>query len=114
MGQKESGHAPARRAVPGVVGRRRFRNFSRERVRVLMSLDVSTVDLNRKEVRRTDRDFAVTWAGNYGNGRVFYSSLGHPEAAWDGPDIQKMWIEGISWALGMDPGDATPRPKQSD
>lgn len=91
-----------------------FRNYSRERVRVLMSLDVSTVDLNKKEVRRTDRDFAVTWARNYGKGRVFYSSLGHREAVWDRPDIQRMWIEGISWALGMEPGDATPRPKKAD
>jgi type 1 glutamine amidotransferase len=28
-------------------------------------------------VRRTDGDFPLAWAKNYGKGRVFYSSLGH-------------------------------------
>src|SRR5712692_10760580 len=56
-----------------------FKEYSRDRVRVLMSLDPNSVDLTKKTVHRTDKDFAVTWARDFGKGRVFYSSLGHEE-----------------------------------
>jgi len=91
-----------------------FKNYSRDRVRVLMSLDPNSVDLTKKNVHRTDKDFAVTWVRNYGKGRVFYSSLGHEDQVWDRPDIQQMWLEAVKWAMGMTQGDATPRPKPAD
>lgn len=87
------------------------RNFDRSRVRVLMRLDESKLDMKVKGVKRTDGDFAVTWARNYGKGRVFYSSFGHTESSWDRPDIQKMWLEAIRWCMGLSKGDATPRPR---
>lgn len=76
-----------------------FKNWSRDRVKVLMSLDPASVDLTKKEVRRTDQDFAVAWYRQYGKGRVFYCSLGHRESVWDRPDMQKMWLEALRWAL---------------
>jgi uncharacterized protein len=91
-----------------------FKNYSRDRVRVLMSLDPNSVDLTKKGVNRTDKDFAVTWVRNFGKGRVFYSSLGHEDQVWDRPDIQKMWVEAVKWAMGMTQADATPRPKPAD
>src|SRR5215472_14422932 len=39
-----------------------MRNYSREKVHVLMRLDASKIDLGNKRVHRNDRDFAVTWA----------------------------------------------------
>ncbi len=87
------------------------KDFSRDRVRVLLSLDASKLDLTRKGVNRTDKDFAVVWARNYGKGRVLYDGLGHVEAVWDRPDIQKMWVEHMKWLMGSIPGDATPRAK---
>ena len=90
------------------------KDFSRDRVRVLMRLDAGKVDLTVKGVHRTDKDFAVAWARDYGKGRVFYSGLGHREDVWDRPDIQKMWLEAIKWAMGLTPGDAKPRPKPAD
>ena len=74
-------------------------------------LDEMKIDLQHKGVKRTDKDFAVAWAKNYGKGRVFYSTFGHREDAWDRPDIQKMYLEAIKWAMGITQGDATPRPK---
>ncbi len=88
-----------------------FKEYSRDRVRVLMSLDPNSVDLTKPAVHRTDKDFAVTWVRDLGKGRVFYSSLGHEEQVWDRPDIQQMWLEAVKWAMGMTKGDATPRPK---
>jgi type 1 glutamine amidotransferase len=90
------------------------KNFSRDRVRVLMSMDASKIDLQKKGVKRTDGDFAVAWARNYGKGRVFYSTFGHREEVWDRPDIRTMWLEAIKWAMGMTAGDATPRPKPAE
>ena len=85
--------------------------YSRDKLRVLMSIDPASVDLTNPRVHPTDKDFAVTWVHNYGKGRVFYSSLGHRDEVWDMPDIQKMWIEGVKWVMGMTERDATPRPK---
>jgi uncharacterized protein len=87
------------------------KNFSRDRVRVLLTLDAGKLDLSNPRVHRTDKDFAVAWARTYGKGRVLYNGLGHLEAVWDRPDIQKMWVEMVKWSMGMAPGEATPRPK---
>jgi hypothetical protein len=85
--------------------------YSREKLRVLMSVDPASVDLTNRNVHRTDKDFAVTWVHNYGKGRVFYSSLGHRDEVWDLPDIQKMWIEAVKWTMGMTDGPTAPRAK---
>jgi type 1 glutamine amidotransferase len=87
-----------------------LKDYSRDRVRVLMGLDPAKLDLSNPKVHRTDRDFAVTWVRKYGKGRVFYSNLGHVKENWDDPRIQKMYVEGIKWAMGLVDGDATPRP----
>ena len=67
--------------------------FSRSKVRVLLRLDENKLDLANKNVRRTDKDFAVAWMKEYGKGRVFYSTFGHTPESWDRPDMQKMWLE---------------------
>ena len=77
--------------------------YSRDRLHVLMSVDPASVDLANRNVHRTDKDFAVAWTRDYGKGRVFYSSLGHRDEVWDLPDIQKMWIEAVKWAMRITP-----------
>lgn len=91
-----------------------IKNFSRQNVRVLMSLDANKIDLTRKGVTRSDKDFAVIWAKTYGKGRVLYNGLGHVPAVWERPDFQKMWIEMIQWSMGLNSGDASPPPKRPD
>ena len=78
-----------------------FKDWSRDKVHVLMSIDTGTVDLTKKDVHRTDKDFAVAWTKNYGKGRVFYCSLGHRPEVWARPDIRKMWTEAVKWALHL-------------
>lgn len=87
-----------------------MRNYSRDKVRVLMRLDVTKLDMKNRNVHRTDGDFAVTWAKMYGKGRVYYTSLGHVEANWDKPEFQQMITEAIKWALRLENADVTPRP----
>jgi type 1 glutamine amidotransferase len=87
-----------------------MRNYSRDKLRVLLRLDADKLDLANKNVHRTDRDFAVAWAKMYGKGRVFYSTLGHPVENWDRNDLQKMYVEAIKWAMKLQDADVTPRP----
>lgn len=82
--------------------------YSREKMRVLLRLDVSKMPPNNG-VHRTDGDFPLAWAKMYGKGRVFYSSLGHSAATWDIPDVSKMYFEAIKWSLGLTTADVTPR-----
>ncbi|HVN80578.1 MAG TPA: ThuA domain-containing protein [Terriglobia bacterium] len=86
-----------------------MQNYSRDKLRVLMRLDPTKLDLTNKNVHRSDRDFAVTWAKMYGKGRVYYTTLGHAEDVWDRTDVQKMFTEAIKWILGIVDADVTPR-----
>ena len=100
-----------RRPSPCTTRSTRSRISRASKVRVLMRLDESKLDLKNPRVHRTDGDFAVMWARTYGKGRVLYDGLGHVEAVWDRPDIQKMWVDQVKWVMGLMPGDATPRPR---
>jgi type 1 glutamine amidotransferase len=82
--------------------------YSRKEVDVLARMDGSKVDLKVKDLHRTDGDFPVAWVKKYGKGNVFYSTFGHPDSAWDNPDVQKMYFEAIRWSLGL--VEYTPRP----
>lgn len=86
-------------------------DFSRDRVRVLMSLDTGSVDMENpplSPVVREDGDFPQAWVKNYGKGRVFVSPLGHIIGTWDRPDIQAMWLEAVKWTTGLTGADASP------
>jgi type 1 glutamine amidotransferase len=83
--------------------------YSRDRLRVLISLDTARLDLERDGVQRPDRDFAVAWIRDEGAGRVFYSSLSHPFEVFTDPTILSHWLAGIQYALGDLEADATPR-----
>jgi uncharacterized protein len=87
-----------------------IKDFSRDRVRVLLRLDVGKLDLSKKGVRAAS-DFAVVWARSYGKGRVLYNGLGHNLEVWNRPEIQQMWLETVQWSMGMIPGDASPDTK---
>ena len=84
------------------------RDWSRDDVRVLLSLDVGSVDMNARNVRRTDGDFALAWTRQEGAGRVFYTALGHRPEVWDDPRFQTHLLQGIAWAVGDPAGGADP------
>ncbi len=88
------------------------KEWSRDKVNVLLRLDESKLDYNNNpRVHRTDHDFAVAWSKMYGKGRVFYSTLGHTPESWQDPDIRKMYFEAIKWSLGLTEGSTTSHPK---
>jgi len=87
------------------------KEWSRDKVNVLLSLDPNKLNYDNPRVHRKDHDFAVAWAKSYGKGRVFYSTLGHTQESWSDPDIRKMYFEAIKWVLGMTDGSTSTHPR---
>ena len=56
--------------------------------------------------------FPVSWCKKFGQGNVFYTSLGHNESVWENALYQKHILGGLRWSLGLEPGDATPQAKE--
>ncbi|MBM4153755.1 MAG: TIM barrel protein [Lentisphaerae bacterium] len=85
--------------------------FSRNRVRVLMSLDNAaseTLQGAPLKAFRKDGDYAVAWVRHYGRGRVFYSSIAHhPDPFWD-PTMLKFYLGAAQFALGDLPAPTIP------
>ena len=110
----EDRNFPATKHFPPVFNLReefyQTKDFSRDKIRVLLRLDASKVDLTRPLVHRTDKDFPLVWAKMYGKGRVFVSLLNHEINSWDNSDLQTMYLEAIKWSMGMTDADITPRP----
>ncbi|MEZ5351407.1 MAG: ThuA domain-containing protein [Bryobacteraceae bacterium] len=85
------------------------RQFSRDRVRVLMTLDTRSVDLRDPAVHRTDEDFALAWCRDFGAGRVFYTALGHFDQTWQDPRVQIMLEGALRYLTNLEPADCSPR-----
>jgi type 1 glutamine amidotransferase/sugar phosphate isomerase/epimerase len=91
----------------------RFTNpYSRDRVRVLQSIDTVKTDMAQGRafgnVIREDSDYAVAWVRQYGRGRVFYCTIGHhPSVFWD-PEMLQFYLDGIQFALGDTEASAIP------
>src|SRR4051794_24188303 len=83
-----------------------FREFSRDNVHVLLSLDTGSVDLTAPEVARPDGDFPLAWFREYGLGRVFYTALGHSTDTWLDERFQGMLANALVWLGG---GSTQPR-----
>ncbi len=82
--------------------------------------------LDKHPNEKTPGHYPICWAKMCGQGRVFYTSLGHREDIWDpawagdaknprknSPEVseayQKLILGGIRWALGLEPADAKPQ-----
>ncbi len=87
--------------------------YSRERVRVLLSLDPSTTNMGVKWIRRTDNDFALAWVKSYGAGRVFYTALGHRTEIFWNPVMLQFYLDAIQFATGDLPAATEPRGTQA-
>ncbi len=94
-----------------------LKNFDRAKVHGLLTLDKHPND-------KTPGDYPIAWIKEYGQGRVFYTSLGHREDIWDpnwkdgkgerknSAEISRQYqqhiLGGIKWALGLEKADAKP------
>lgn len=87
--------------------------YSREKLHVLLTMDVDKTDMNQgrpcaKPCVRADSDYAVSWIRNYGKGRVFFCTLGHNPTLFMTPQLARYFLAGIQFILGDLEADATP------
>jgi hypothetical protein len=100
----------------------RFPNppYSRDKLHILLSIDVPKTDMNQGQVfvpgsnvARPDADYAVSWIRDYGKGRVFFCILGHNPTLFKTPALAQHFLAGIQFILGDLPADATPSARLS-
>ena len=89
--------------------------YSRNRVRVLLSIDTAKTDMKQTpslgKVERADNDYALAWVRQYGRGRVFYCGFAHhPSVFWD-PKMLQFYLAATQFALGDLPVPTTPSAK---
>jgi len=89
--------------------------YSRNRVRVLLSIDTTKTDMNQGpaygKLERPDNDYALAWVRQYGRGRVFYCGFAHnPSIFWD-PKMLQFYLAATQFALGDLPAPTTPSAK---
>ncbi|MFO1496913.1 MAG: ThuA domain-containing protein [Verrucomicrobiota bacterium] len=96
--------------------------YSRNRLRVLFSIDTGKTDMNQQpsygSLVRPDDDYALAWVRNYGRGRTFYCTIAHnPSVFWDPQMLQFIWgpfsslwvTSPLRLARAVDPCPARPR-----
>ncbi|MFN3668395.1 MAG: ThuA domain-containing protein [Brevundimonas sp.] len=68
--------------------------FDPARVRVLQTLDMAGGSLRRPY------PVPVTWVRQAGEGRLFYTNLGHTPSTWEDPRFRDQIIQAIRWTGG--------------
>ena len=71
-----------------------LKNFHREKVHGLLTLD-------KQPNTGIPGDYPIAWTKKIGDGKLFYTSLGHREDVWLSSEYQKHIMGGIKWALGL-------------
>lgn len=74
--------------------------------RMLLSLTGELADLGKGA--REDGYYPISWIDTYGDGRIFYCSLGHREEIFWNTTVLQHYLAGIQFALGDLEADATP------
>jgi type 1 glutamine amidotransferase len=68
---------------------------------VILAQDTGSMDTSKPNDAMYKRPpYPATWARKHGNGRVFYTSMGHREDVWTNPIFQKVTLAGLAWATG--------------
>jgi type 1 glutamine amidotransferase len=84
-----------------------LKNFAKD-LHVILSQD--THGMEGKDYERPP--FPATWARRHGEGRVFYTSMGHREDVWTNPKFQQILLGGMRWAAGDVDADIPPNIEQ--
>ena len=74
-----------------------IRDFDDRGSHVLLRLDETSVDLTRAGVHRRPYGWPLVWTRSYGQGRVFYTALGHEGAIWRDSRYQRVLLNAILW-----------------
>ncbi|WOH46831.1 ThuA domain-containing protein [Bradyrhizobium sp. sBnM-33] len=78
-------------------------DFDYRRSRVLLRLDPSSVDLGKTGVHQRFYGWPLAWRRFYGEGRVFYTALGHEPSVWQDARYQRILTNAILWSMRRSP-----------
>jgi type 1 glutamine amidotransferase len=78
-------------------------DFDHRGSHVLLRLDQSSVDPSKTGVHRRFYGWPLAWKRFYGEGRVFYTALGHEASAWQDPRYQRILTNAILWSTRTSP-----------
>jgi len=84
-----------------------YKHWQPEKVHVLMSLNMAKCGLKKPY------HVPISWVKEYGDGKIFYTNLGHNKETWANKTYRESILGGIRWVMGLDEGDATPNPEVS-
>lgn len=84
-----------------------YTHWQPEKVHLLMSLNMAKC--NPKKPYHVP----LAWVKEWGQGKVFYTNLGHNETTWTNPTFLKSLEWAVHWIRNHTPGDATPNPEVS-
>jgi len=83
-----------------------FKNYDPTTFRELLYLDKHPND-------GTPGYYPIAWCKRVGQGKMFYTALGHRPDIWQAQWYQEHLMGGIRWALGLEKGDDKPQRKTS-
>ena len=66
---------------------------------VLLRLAPGSVDLGKAGVHRRFYGWPLAWTRLYGEGRVFYTALGHEPSVWQDARYQRLLTNAILWSM---------------
>jgi type 1 glutamine amidotransferase len=81
-------------------------DFDYRRSHVLLRLDQRSVDLSKPGVHQRFYGWPLAWTRSYGEGRVFYTALGHEASVWQDARYQRILSNGILWSMRRSPYEA--------
>jgi type 1 glutamine amidotransferase len=90
--------------------------YSREKQHVLLSIDVEKSDRATDsrlclQCTRPDQDYGLAWIRTYGQGRTYFTPLGHTNIFYDDKRWTQHLLAAIQYILGDLDADATPSGK---
>jgi hypothetical protein len=78
-------------------------DFDYRESRVLLRLDQSSVDLTKPGVQQRFYGRPLAWTRPFGQGRVFYTALGHEASVWQDARYQRLLANAVLWSIRRSP-----------
>lgn len=89
-----------------------FKNFNKETMHVLALLDPG--EERTKQETYNIPSYPVIWVSQYGNGKVYFSALGHGEEMWDNDTFQQSIVDAATWLLDDATGTVDVKPNYEE
>lgn len=87
-----------------------FRKFNVDAIRVLALMDPGP-ERAKQEMYNID-PYPIVWIRALGQGRVYFTALGHREDLWEGERFQQAFVDAVHWLMSTGDPQAEPNYRQ--